>query len=116
MKPNQVTINSMTGIFKDEVARLLNVRPFSDYETKAPLGFAYELLAESNNFEKVTIKVISTVPVITAEQLKEASSPIYATFIEIEGRFYFSDRTKNWELTCKAKDLKVVNKTAAPKA
>lgn len=113
MKINQVTVETMNGIFKEEFGRLINVRQYNNFETKAMEGFNYEVLAEKNNFEKISIKVESSVPVITAEQLAESTSPVYISFVGIQGRFYFSDRTRNYEFSCRAKEARIVSKTGA---
>lgn len=115
MNVTKVTLTP-EGVFNSNSARLIAVRPWNDFSSKEQVGFIYTLLLEHNGFEKADVKVEGLTPVIDIQDLSELKAPIYVTFEGFVGKFYFSDRTKNYELTCKAKEVKVVNKTTAPKA
>lgn len=101
IKPNNITL-SFEGVAKSDRARLIGIRPLVDFNTKAQTGFLYEVLLEHNGFNKINIKVESLTPLLTAEQLSEIKDPVYIMCQEFEAKFYMSDRTKSYELTCKA--------------
>jgi hypothetical protein len=109
----KVTFND-EGIFKATSARLIDMKPWNDFASKAQIGYTYILLLENNSFEKVEVKVEGLIPAITSENLAEAKEPIYMTFENFVGKFYFSDRSKSFELTCKASKALIVRQS--PKA
>jgi len=111
MRLNKVSITEAEGVFNAKQVRLIDMTPLHGFENNvktAQIGYNFICLAEANGFEKVTVKVEGLNPPITPEQLAASKEPIYLIFIDFLGRFYFSDRTKNWELTCRASKVQVV--------
>lgn len=102
------------GVFQSKSARLIAVRPWKDFSSKEHVGFIYTLLLENNGFEKVDVKVEGLTAIIDSQSLSDSKEAIYVTFENFVGKFYFSDRTKNYELTCKANKVSIVR--SAPKA
>lgn len=105
MKLNKVSITDAVGVFNANQVRLIDITPLYGFENNvktSQIGYNLICLAEANGFEKVTVKLegLSNLP-ITAEQLAASKESLYVSFVDFIGRFYFSDRTKNWELTCK---------------
>lgn len=117
MRVNQVKL-LLENIAADSKVRLIGITPAFEYEngakTDKQLGFTYECLAEQNGFEKFTVRVADSTPVLTVEQLADAKEPVYIAFSEFIGKFYFSERTKTWELSCKSSKAIIVKQ--APKA
>jgi len=107
MNITKVTLTA-EGVFNSNSARLIAVRPWNDFSSKEQMGFIYTLLLEQNNFEKVDVKIEGLTPVIDSENLSGSKEAIYVTFENFVGKFYFSDRTKNYELTCKAQKISIV--------
>lgn len=111
MKPTQIILN-LESVAKAGSVRCIGVSESYQYEngtrTDKPAGTAYECLAEKNGYEKFSVKVSDLNAVLTQEQLNEAKEPIYITFTDFIGKFYFSERTKNWELSCKASKVQIV--------
>lgn len=101
IRPNNISLNFF-GVAKSDTARLIGIRPQIDFNTKIQVGYIYEVLLESNGFNKINIKVEDLTPLLTAEQLSETKEPVYITCQGFESKFYLSDKTKNYELTCKA--------------
>lgn len=110
MKITKVTLTA-EGIFNSTSARLIDVRPWNDFSSKEHVGFIYTLLLEHNGFEKADVKVEGLNPVIDSQSLSESKAAIYVTFEGFVGKFYFSDRSKNYELTCKAQKVSIVKPT-----
>jgi len=111
MKPNQLAINE-EAVFKSKQVRLIDITPLHGYENNvktSQIGFNMVCLAEANGFEKVTVKLegLSNLP-ITPEQLASSKEPVYVSFIEFSAKYYFSNRSQSWELTCKASKVQVV--------
>jgi hypothetical protein len=111
IKPNNVTL-TFEGIAKSDKGRLIGIRPLVDFNTKVQIGFTYDILLEGNGFEKIQIKVENHPPLLTDEQLSEAKEPVYVICENFSAKFYMSDRTKNYELTCKADKLSIVRQVA----
>lgn len=105
MKVNQVVLN-LENLALENKARVIGVTQSYAYadgkKTEQTNGYAYECVLEKNGFEKISVKVSDFNQIITNEQIAEAKQPIYITFTDFAAKFYFSDRTKNWELSCKA--------------
>lgn len=101
IKPNNITL-TFEGVAKSDKARLIGIRPLVDFNTKVQTGFIYEVLLENNGFNKLNIKVESHAPLLSAEQLSETKEPVYIMCQGFESKFYMSDRTKSYELSCKA--------------
>lgn len=113
IKPNNVNL-SFEGVAKSDKGRLIGIRPLVDFNTKVQKGYTYEILLEVNGFEKIQIKVENHPTLLTEEELSEMKEPIYVTFENFVAKFYFSDRSKSFELTCKASKALIVKQT--PKA
>ncbi|MCU6713216.1 hypothetical protein M6D81_31415 [Paenibacillus sp. J5C_2022] len=115
MRLNKVSITDAEGVFNAKQVRLIDITPLYGYENNvktSQIGYNFICLAEANGFEKVTVKLesLSNLP-ITPEQLTSSKEPIYVSFSDFSGRFYFSDRTKSWELTCKASRVQIIKPT-----
>lgn len=111
MRLNKVSITDAEGVFNAKQVRLIDMTPLYGFENNiktSQIGYNFICLAEANGFEKVTVKVEGLNQPITTEQLMASKEPIYVSFVDFLGRFYFSDRTKSWELTCKASKVQVV--------
>ncbi|UUV24341.1 MULTISPECIES: hypothetical protein [Lysinibacillus] len=106
IKPNNVTL-TFEGVAKSDRARLIGIRPLVDFNTKAQIGFTYEVLLEENGFNKIQIKVENQPPLLTMEQLSEAKEPVYIMCQGFESKFYMSDRTRSYEITCKASKVTI---------
>lgn len=67
----------------------------------------YDVVSIENDFDKITIKVPGTTPVITAEQLSQKKGNVKVKFKNLTGKFY---RTSSGEyaLTCKADGIEVI--------
>jgi hypothetical protein len=104
MRINQIKL-SLENIALDTKVRLVEVRDTYDYQdgklTDKKIGVTYTLLAEKSGFEKFTCKCSELKPLATQEQL-DASEPVYVSFEGFVGKFWFSNRTKTWEISCKA--------------
>ncbi len=111
MRPNQVKL-LLSSIANADTVRCIGVTMAFEYadgvKTDKAAGFAYECLAEKNLYEKFVVKVSDIIQVVTQEQLAEAKEPIYISFTDFAGKFYFSERTKSWELSCKATKAQIV--------
>lgn len=105
MKINQITLQ-LENLANDSKVRILNVRPSYDYKDgvkgETVSGQSYECLLEMQNYEKVLIRTMEQAPVITQAEIDASPTPIYIQFKDFIGKFYFSNQTKNWELSCKA--------------
>lgn len=105
MKLNQITLH-LENIANDSKVRVLNVRPSYAYtdgvKSESVSGQSYECLLENQNYEKVSIKTLEQEPVILQTEIDASATPIYIQFKDFIGKFYFSNQTKNWELSCKA--------------
>lgn len=115
MRLNKVSITEAEGVFNAKQVRLIDITPLYGFENNvktSQIGHNLICLAEANGFEKVTVKLegLSNLP-ITPEQLAASKESIYVSFIDFLGRFYFSDRTKSWELTCKASKVLIAKPT-----
>ena len=67
----------------------------------------YEVVFPENNFEKVTVKVPGTKPVMTPEELELQKGKVKIKFKNLSGKFY---RTNSGEyaLSCKADGVEVI--------
>ena len=105
MRLNQIELQ-LENIAKDSKVRILNVRPSYTYndgvKSETVSGQTYECLLEMQNYEKVLIRTMEQAPVITQAEIDASPTPIYIQFKDFIGKFYFSNQTKNWELSCKA--------------
>ena len=63
---------------------------------------------DDKTYDKVTVKVAEK-PSFTQEQIDNATSPLYVTFKEFEGRIYMNYKTGKPEVTCKAQSAQLVN-------
>ncbi|MGM7637292.1 hypothetical protein [Bacillus sp. Hm123] len=111
IKPNNVNL-SFESIAKTDKGRLIGIKPLVDFNTKVQKGYTYEVLLEDNGFEKIQIKVENHPPLLTDEELSALKEPIYMTFENFVGKFYFSDRSKSFELTCKASKALIIRQVA----
>ena len=105
IRPNNVTLN-ITNIANTDKVRVIKSQPSFEYQdgkvTDRQIGTSYVLLLEKVNFDKISVKTNDMIPVVTNEQIEASADPIYVTFEGFFGKFYFSNQTKNWELSCKA--------------
>lgn len=113
IRPNNVTL-TFEGIANSDKGRLIGIRPLIDFNTKAQTGFQYLVLLENAGYEKVTIKVENQPPLLTNDQILESKEPLYIVCDNFSAKFYMSDRTKNYELTCKAEKVSIVRQVAKP--
>ncbi|KOF09466.1 hypothetical protein AC739_15200 [Planococcus glaciei] len=111
LKPNHVKL-TFEGVAKSDKGRLIGIRPWIDYNSKAQLGFTYEILLESNGFEKIQVKVENHPPLFTGEDLSVMTEPIYLTFENFVSTFYFANKSQSFELTCKASKALIFKQTA----
>lgn len=111
IKPNNVNI-TFEGVAKSDKGRLIGIRPLIDFNTKVQKGYTYEILLEGNGFEKIQIKVENHPPLLTEEELSAIKEPIYMMFENFVGKFYFSERSKSFELTCKASKALIIRQAA----
>ncbi|MCZ8533541.1 hypothetical protein [Psychrobacillus psychrodurans] len=111
IKPNGVSL-TFEGVAKSDKGRLIGIRPWVDFSTKVQIGYTYEILLEGNGFEKIQVKVENHPAILTEEQLSEMKEPVYVICENFSAKFYMSDRTKNYELTCKADKLSIVRQIA----
>lgn len=111
IKPNMVTLD-LKSVANQNYVRITRVNPQFEYadgqRTEKQIGYSYQVLCEANSFEKLLVKVSDTTPVITPEQLADSQEPVYATFSDFVARFYWSNHSKNWELSCKASKAQIV--------
>ena len=110
IKPNNVDL-TFEGVSKSDKTRLIGITHLIDFNTKVQKGFIYEVLLEHNGFEKIQIKVENHPPLLTVEELSEMKDPVYIVFEQFLAKFYFSDRSKSFELTCKASKALIVKQT-----
>lgn len=70
---------------------LLDVTPYYEYQdgrkTDKMLGYKYQVV-EDVNFEKLTVKIPSTTPAITKEQLESTKERIKVTFTDALAKPY----------------------------
>ena len=111
IKPNNVTL-TFEGIAKSDKVRLIGIRPLLDFNTKVQKGYTYEVLLEGNGFEKIQIKVENHPAILTDEQLLEAKEPIYLICENFSAKFYYSNRTLSYELTCNAEKISLLRPVA----
>lgn len=110
--PNKLSITDPVTVFNASKVRAIGITPLHGYENNvktSQIGYNFQCLAEDNGFEKVTVKVegLNNLP-ITAEQLAASKDPVYISFVDFFAKFYFSERSQNWELTCKASKVQLV--------
>lgn len=83
---------------------ITNVREVREYtdgkRTDNILGYAYEVTAPKNKYEKFSIKVEEKVPVITSEELEAKGNAVKATANDFVGSFYH--RGDDYVFTAKA--------------
>jgi len=105
MKINQITLQ-LENLANDNKVRLLSVRPSYDYKdgvkSASVSGQTYECLLEQNAFEKLNIRTQEVNAVIKQEDIDSSPTPVYIQFKDFTGKFYFSNQSKSWELSCKA--------------
>ena len=74
---------ALGSIIEDANLFLLDVMPYYEYndgkKTENLLGYRY-IVVEDSSFEKFSVKVPSTVPVINKEQLERSKERIRVTF------------------------------------
>lgn len=62
------------------------------------------------SFDKVIVKLPSDkTPGITQEQIEASTSPVYVKFEGLTGKFYMSNITNRYELSCKATAVHIAN-------
>lgn len=96
--------NDATGILLKEN---LGYEYQNGKRTETQTHIKYEVVFPENNFEKVTVKVPGTKPVVSAEQLGLQKGKIKVKFKNLSGKFY---RTNSGEyaLTCSADGVEVI--------
>lgn len=79
----------------------------NDKRADTPTFMYEEVVFLDNDFEKVTVKVPGTKPLVPAEQLKQQKGKIKVKFKNLRGRFY---RTNSGEyaLSCSADGVEVI--------
>ncbi len=103
-------------ITKDQVSGngpliLVEIREVYDYEggekTNRLLGYKYQVIAPMRKYESAFVKVESTAPIITTEELEETDTPILVDFEGFEGKFY--KYNGDYAFSAKAKAIKIVS-------
>ncbi|HKL42123.1 MAG TPA: hypothetical protein VJ962_06060 [Clostridia bacterium] len=113
MKINQITL-SLKSVANDNKVRLIGIKDMYEYEDgkrTVKNGTKYVCLCESNEYEKIEVKVESIEPIITEEELEKKKEPVYISFQgTFKGIFWYKSRTSSWELSCKAEKVVLVKK------
>ena len=91
---------------------LLGVYPFFEYKdgekTDILAGYRY-LVVEDSNFEKFSVKILSSAPAITPEQIAAAKTKILVRFENAFARPY-QDSRGEYQLSFSASAISVVTK------
>ncbi len=69
------------------------------------------MAVDDKSYNKFVVKVAEK-PSFTQEQIDNATSPLYVTFKEFEGRIYKNFKTGTYEISCKAQSVHLVNAKA----
>ena len=108
-----LTLDLQTIANSDRV-RLLSISPLFEFEnnkrTEKQIGYTLTVL-EEKNFNKFTVKIETLKEIITNEEISSSKNPIYVTFKNFVGRFYFSQRSGQFELTCKSDAVEIISPT-----
>lgn len=90
---------------------LLSVAPVYEYmngeKTEKIVGYRYGVV-ETNNFEKFSVKVPSTAPAITPEQLAETKVKLKVAFDNCFGRLYRTEKG-GYDVSFAATDIHIIN-------
>lgn len=90
---------------------LLSVAPNYEYvdnkKTDNLLGYKYTVV-EDITFEKFVVKVPSSTPVMTQEQIDTAKDRIYVTFNNAIAKPYRNTSTGNYDLSINANGISIV--------
>jgi|BioPla2DNA2_1021312.scaffolds.fasta_scaffold14427_6 hypothetical protein len=90
---------------------LLNILPGYEYEngkrTDTQTFLKYQVVYPDKRFEKVTVKVPGTKPVVTEEQLEQQNGKIKVRFKNLTGKIYRSN-SGDLMLSCKADGVEVI--------
>ncbi len=70
--------------------------------TDKQIGISYEIVLDSNNYEKLVVKTSDLKPAISLEELEKAKTPIRCSFEGFKARFYRNYRTNTYALTASA--------------
>ncbi len=88
---------------------LVNIAPWKQYvdgkRTDVQLGYSYTVV-ETNTFEKFTVKVAGTTPLLTDEQLASAKDRITVKFEDAICKPY-RNANGNYELSITAKGISI---------
>lgn len=103
--PVQITGNNdATGI-------LLRESPGYDYQngkrTDTQTHIKYEVVFPENNFEKVTVKVPGTKPIMTPEQLEQQKGKVKVKFKNLSAKFYRTN-SGDYALSCTSDGVEVI--------
>lgn len=90
---------------------LLNILLGYEYEngirTDRQTFLKYQVVYPDNGFEKATVKVPGTKPVVTEEQLEQQNGKIKVRFKNLTGKIYRSN-SGDLMLSCKADGVEVI--------
>lgn len=89
---------------------LLSMAPVYDYvdgkRTDTQSHIRYEVVFVDNFYEKVSVKVPGTKPVVTEEQLAQQGGKLKIRFKNLTGRFY-KNNNGEYALSCSADSVEV---------
>lgn len=109
MKIEQVQFN-LLQIAKSDYLLLVDILPVREFldgqSTDKVIGYRYICVCPQNKFEKISIKVEESAPLLPPEELATAGN-IKVAPIHFEGKFY-KDRSGEYQFTAKAERLEVV--------
>lgn len=106
---NEIEI-SLEQIAKGNTLILVDIAPYKEYvdgkATDKTMGYRYTCVCPDNKFEKITIKVEESKPLLSSEEIA-LTGTIKVSPLGFEGRFY-RDKNGEYILSAKAKEIKEV--------
>jgi len=91
---------------------LINIRPGYDYEngvrTNRISHIKYDTIFEDNLFERVTVKIEGTVPLIARESLIAKGNRLHVRFTDLSGTLYQNSRGE-WQISATATNIEIIN-------
>jgi hypothetical protein len=93
---------------------LLEIRPDYLYENGKPtnklVGYRYKV-GDPQLFEQFTVKVAQPAPLMTNEELSNATAMVYVRFINATARIYQNKGTGSLEFAFQADDVQLIGAT-----
>ncbi|RFZ78803.1 hypothetical protein DS742_11890 [Lacrimispora amygdalina] len=115
MKPENLNITFPLLTNGTDSALMIGYAPIFEYDkeskqkTEKITGHAYEIVLDSNNFDKLFVKILGDLkPAISLEDIQSVSA-VRCTFKGFKARFYRNYKTNEYLLTASADSIVIID-------